>query len=212
MRAKAYLNFGNTRATWAYFADDLYQRAINKAGEKKLAKNLRLNPFLQNWELVGQKVPEYLNEIIKLGKKYEIKVEALNPTHELCRKMPAWYHIGADPNKHQMNNVGWSKCLQENHEVKTAGDLEDITSRLKDQTHNQESNECQCTNCNTDRLFDCETTMRCTKHAERLLDTLLPKWDPRKKDKTEEDENTDEGDTTNPFHLPTKMKELADGL
>jgi hypothetical protein len=122
MRTKAYLNFGNTRATWAYFADDLYQRAINKEGEKKLThKDLRLNLFLQNWELVGQKVPDYLKEIIKLCKKYGIKLEALNPTHELCREMPAWYHIGADLTKHQLNNVGRSKCLQENHEVKKAG-------------------------------------------------------------------------------------------
>ncbi|KAF5381175.1 hypothetical protein D9757_009443 [Collybiopsis confluens] len=212
MRLKSYLNFGKTRATWTYFADEMARLAINKEGERKLPNpTQRINPLLQNWDIVGAKVPAYLNELVKLSKKYGIKVEVRDPTLEVSKEMPAWYHIGTDPAKRQLNNVGRSKCLQENHEVTKTGDLSDIVARGNLREHNPLSNTCTCQDCETDRLYMCKKPADCTKHAERVLSTLLPKWNPRLKKDTISETVTNE-ETTEIFRAPAEPINLRDSF
>ncbi|KIY46289.1 hypothetical protein FISHEDRAFT_60474 [Fistulina hepatica ATCC 64428] len=59
MWAKAYLNLGNTRVTWAYVADELINRHTNKSVEH----SARQNVFLQTWAIPtakGMDLPEDL--------------------------------------------------------------------------------------------------------------------------------------------------------
>ncbi|KAF5384648.1 hypothetical protein D9757_007442 [Collybiopsis confluens] len=213
MRLKAYLNLGKSRATWTHFADDIARNAINKEGEKKLPNNnQRVNPLLQNWDIIGTKVPAYLKELVKLSKKYRVTIEAKNPTVEMSREMPAWHHKGADPAKRQLNNVGRSKCLQNNHEVVKVGDLADMVARKKQQEHDPLNNKCKCQDCTTDRLFMCEKPALCTNHAEQILDTLLPKWNPLLINEAMDKSASDDETVNEKFKAPTKPTCLRDSF
>ncbi|KIK51088.1 hypothetical protein GYMLUDRAFT_252377 [Collybiopsis luxurians FD-317 M1] len=213
MRMKVYLNYGKSHSIWTRFADDLARRAITKEGARRLPKEeLRINLLLQNWDIVGNQLPAYLSELMKLSKKYGVQAEVQDPTKDLCRAMPAWDHFGSDPHKRQLNNVECSKCLQSNYEVKTIGDLEDMTKCIEQSNHKLTSN-CDCQDCKVDRMYQCTKPVECADQAQKVLDTLLPKWNPKlKEETTPEEEQEPEEETSEAFKAPRKITQLKDSF
>ncbi|KAJ7127523.1 hypothetical protein C8R43DRAFT_897268, partial [Mycena crocata] len=104
-------------------------------------------------------------------------MDALDIDIELKREMPIWYHIGANT---RMNNSIASKCLRNNHKIRTIGDVIDFINR-EDQSrpHYQRIN-CACWLCKADRDCGCRKPSSCQEQAIKLLNDIFPKWDPRR--------------------------------
>ncbi|KAK0226723.1 hypothetical protein EDD85DRAFT_777566, partial [Armillaria nabsnona] len=82
--------------------------------------------------------------------------------------------------------------LMEQHSIETAGDAMDIVSQIHNQDHSRMV-ACECTSCDYDWIvLHCEALHLCTEAAEKLLNHLVSKWDPRREDNKDGLELTDE--------------------
>jgi len=76
-------------------------------------------------------VPNYIKEMLKTGRKYNIGYDAIVARKNQRRKMPLWHHIGV------LDNHLWNKklasCLRLTHKIKTVDDLENYLK--KDSRH-----------------------------------------------------------------------------
>jgi len=73
-----------------------------------------------------------------------------------------------------------SECLRENHQLRTVGDAEMAAAGLNDPDHVADPN-CLCESCIiAGDGKGCNHPHFCFVRAQKLLDTLPPKWDPRK--------------------------------
>ncbi len=80
----------------------------------------------------------------------------------------------------------------EQHGIETAGDAMDIVSRIHNQHHSRMV-ACECTSCDYNWIIlHCEALHLCTEAAEKLLNCLVSKWDPRREDNADGLELTDE--------------------
>jgi hypothetical protein len=214
MRLKSYLNLDpETRAQWAYVADDQIKRYNVKSSN--VDELSYANTYLQTWspslrKLPGQKhLPNALREMIRVANKYGVAFDTLNPSEELRKLLPMWHHFGEDTSKTQYNNKAQSKCLRSTHHVHTTGNGMEVISRLEDGGHRAEAG-CTCIPCTEDRAINgCKDPHKCTLATRERLGLLLPKWDPRT-DETEQIEIPDDGMTY--FQAPKQIETLAEGF
>ncbi|KAJ3749695.1 hypothetical protein DFH05DRAFT_1457443 [Lentinula detonsa] len=114
---QSYLDLGENRATWAYVADALIAQNIpNK--HNNIEERSRINILLQSWNTKTSKLPKDLKDMIGIAKKYGTRLEGLAFSKEIMKEMPAWHHIEAAETGH-LHKEKQSKCLRENHEVKS---------------------------------------------------------------------------------------------
>ncbi|KAF8909992.1 hypothetical protein CPB85DRAFT_1221721 [Mucidula mucida] len=87
-----YLTFGEKRPAWAYFTDWIFQNAITPSEKNCYNKNSCMNMYLQNWNPGTNKVdlPDDLKEMVSVGKKYNVRLEAMYPTRKMQEEMPIW--------------------------------------------------------------------------------------------------------------------------
>lgn len=71
MWLKSYLDFSTSRPLWAFIADDIFARTVTKDCSVKV-RELRRNPFLQDWRPKLAELPDTLREMFKIGVKYGI--------------------------------------------------------------------------------------------------------------------------------------------
>ncbi|THU92327.1 hypothetical protein K435DRAFT_672297, partial [Dendrothele bispora CBS 962.96] len=91
IRLKAYLNAGSERPLWAYIADDMIKKAMNAESRQKFPNPKgATNIFLQEWNIKENKLPVYLRNMIKTGKKYDVSFETINPTQTVKESLPMW--------------------------------------------------------------------------------------------------------------------------
>jgi hypothetical protein len=120
--------------------------------------------------------------MMKTGQKLGVSFEALKLSGIVKNLLPAWYHLGVDKHMSSLNNHKASKCLRENHLVKTIGDLIKVTKREKNtrdaKLHSNRSN-CACHYCKHDRQhYTCTAPYKCSLMARKLLNQLQAKWHP----------------------------------
>ena len=144
------------RPIWAYVVDEIV--FANVAKQPKIENKSRISWLLQSWHefnLGNEKLPNFVKEMMRVARKYNIGFDALKVSNETKRMMPIWHHIAAE------NNFLWnkkaSKCLRDTHEIKLVGDLEDFVG-------DEES------------LPICETDPRCKSIAKKLLNFIAPKF------------------------------------
>ncbi|TRM62020.1 hypothetical protein BD626DRAFT_404894, partial [Schizophyllum amplum] len=194
MWLKDYLTFGPSRPLWAYVADALLAHYTPKA-EVPQAKELRINPFLQTWQpykrahapkVAGtngkaKAIPPFLHKLIDCAERFGLRLECLAPSRSIIRNMPMWYHIHA--NQRMRSLAAYSKatrCLRDQHRLRTVGDFEETAARRGDPRHEFDLSSCECSECEHVRTsFGCENPDACFERAEKFLDTLPGKWDPR---------------------------------
>lgn len=144
------------RPTWAYVVDEIVFE--NVADNPIIENKSRISWLLQSWQehsLGNEKLPNFVKEMLRVARKYNIGFDALKVSIETKRMMPIWHHIAANSN-HLWNKKS-SKCLRDNHNIRTVGDLEDYVGE-------------------EDSLPTCVTDPRCKSIAQKLLDTLAPKF------------------------------------
>lgn len=181
MWLKEYLRYGEDRPDWARVADDLL--AINVPRDVHLKeKELRISTFLQHWKPKANKLPPDLLAMIKVGKKHGVRQEAIAFNRSALREMPMWDH-----NQTERKGMGrlsaksaTTTCLKRNHGLRTVGDFEGLARALENTAH-RPTMRCTCTDCEAQITSSkCANPHRCYIRAKQILDLPPPKWDPRK--------------------------------
>ncbi len=179
MWLRAYLDFGKDRPIWAFLADDLLSMHVTKDCRPRQA-GLRINPFLQKWKPRVHGLPDALDGMMKVARKYGVRLEGLAFSRNILRAMPMWDHAYADRSALGRLIVP-SKlltCLQSKHSACTVGEFEILASILNDATH-RTIRTCKCTGCTRTRsATGCNNPHQCAKRAKNMLGTLPGKWNP----------------------------------
>ncbi|KAJ7252019.1 hypothetical protein C8J57DRAFT_1238360 [Mycena rebaudengoi] len=137
----------------------------------------RVNPFIQTWGPLIDKLPKPLRKMYKTAKKFGVKLDALAISKDVKESLPMWFHAGATTDLKRRNNTALAKCLRKNHGVVTVGDTLELVERNY-QGHSRRRN-CACNSCKADRHKGCEIPYKCQEEAVKILDCLSEKWDPR---------------------------------
>ncbi|KAL1678587.1 hypothetical protein EV122DRAFT_211674, partial [Schizophyllum commune] len=117
--------------------------------------------------------------MFKVGKKYGVRILAPQPTPDLQSQLPIWYPIGQDPSKQRRYTSKESECLRTKHRVLTAGDARLLAQLLDNPRHKPRRN-CKCNECWIIKQHtQCANPHKCATEADKLLDNLEKKWDPR---------------------------------
>ncbi|KAJ7773687.1 hypothetical protein DFH07DRAFT_767627 [Mycena maculata] len=165
---------------------------------------------------VNQRDPPALHkEMVVCLNNYGLNFVAVNPSMEIQREMPLWYHPGKNPQKRQVNNGEKARCLRGKHVVLKVGDGMDLAQRLQDPTH-EDIDSCECEACDRDRtVLGCENPHVCAKAVAARLNQILPSWIPGSGNNVRPnaaEEPRTIGDDTE-YLLPTKsISNLAQGL
>ncbi len=182
MWLKAYLNLGTERPLWAYLADDLLAGHVTKDCRPQRSE-LRVNPLLQRWKPKTRGLPAELDGMMKVSRKYGVRLEGLAFSRAILKDMPLWDHAHADKIRLSRLTVP-SKlltCLQDNHRARSVGDFLTLGATLEDATHKPRAT-CKCENCTRLKLSThCKNPHRCAMRARDMLNTLPAKWDPRRR-------------------------------
>ncbi|KAJ3002608.1 hypothetical protein NUW54_g5756 [Trametes sanguinea] len=179
MWLKSYLNY-EKRPLWALLADDLLARTV-PAKCVPTDATLRINSFLQNWKPSCNRLPHELKSMLKVAKKYGLRLEGRAFSRSILRNMPMWDHGEAD--KARIRRLGSrsraTACLKNVHKLMTVGDFEAFAAERDDPMHSKDS-QCECDRCTSLRLEQhCADPDACYRRALDLLNTLPQKWDPR---------------------------------
>lgn len=184
MWLKSFLDISPARPKWAYIADILIGECVTKSSGK-VDQISKLNTFLQTWDpntSPSSKIPHEIIRMLKIAKRSDTRFDALRISQKIRKDLPAWFHIGASERLKKLNNSLVSKCLRQNHEVKSIGDLLKVRRRTMptatQRPHRDRSN-CACCDCKDDReRKHCKKPNKCVKGALAIIHTLSPLWDP----------------------------------
>ncbi len=179
MWLKAYLDFSAERPIWAFLADELLATYVTKDCMPK-QRSLRLNPFLQKWKPKVNGIPPVLDGMMKVARKYGVRLEGLAFSRKILLAMPMWDHAHAD--RIRLSRLSRPSklltCLQANHNVVTVGDFVRLVDELNLPAH-RPTKTCSCLGC--ERLKQrthCENPHLCGSRAKDMISTLPYKWNP----------------------------------
>ncbi|KAJ7798981.1 hypothetical protein B0H14DRAFT_2234241, partial [Mycena olivaceomarginata] len=196
MWLKSYLDLGPNRALWAYVQDANFAARVPNS-EQGVDISVRMNPLTQSWKTsCGPKTNIKLEgkSLLDTAKTFQVRPEGIAFSREILRKMPIWYHREADAAIRRMNHWDDSICLRKNHKLRLVGEAEEIEACRSDHTHRR-SWDCNCDSCVECReALGCQDPDACYKRAGRLLDQLPYKWDPRKSQPEDHEDQADGAD------------------
>ncbi len=180
MWLKAYLDFSDERPIWAFLADDLLASHVPKECRPR-EDELRVNPFLQQWKPKVRGLPDELDGLMKVARKYGLRLEGLAFSKSIQRAMPMWDHAHAD--KARLGRLSIPSkllsCIQVEHKLRTVGDFANLANLLEGPRHKPRAR-CPCTDCDRIRSeTNCANPHACGKRAKEMIDALPSKWDPR---------------------------------
>ena len=125
MWLKKYLTPKNERSNQAYVVDQIIFNNLQKA--PKIAKENKISWIFQLWNETGKKdtIPKFINEMIKVGRKYKVGYNVLEAGPKPRKLLPIWHHIGIE------DNYSWNKklatCLRKEHKIIEIGQLKEFT-------------------------------------------------------------------------------------
>ena len=121
MWLKKYLAPKCERPDWVYIVDQIIFNNIQKY--PKITKENKISWIFQSWNETGKKdaIPKFINEMIKIGRKYKIEYDVLEAGPRPRQLLPIWHHIGIEDNYSQ--NKKLAICLREKHKIIETGEL-----------------------------------------------------------------------------------------
>jgi len=191
---QAYLKMGEERPTWAYLADEIFANDV--PGElKQLEGNphARVNQFLQTWQSRknrkrgldpsdedAQGIPRDLREMIKVARKYGVRLEAINPTKEVREELPAIRSSQTKEDKKPETLCDkFGKCIRDKHKIRS---LKDVAALANDTPRQHKRNrKCKCEKCSQirrDTGGGCHHPNKCIERAAAILSSVKEKWNP----------------------------------
>ncbi|KAK0458376.1 hypothetical protein IW261DRAFT_1352830 [Armillaria novae-zelandiae] len=103
------------RKPWAYMVDGFLQNSA-KIDTRYNDPALLTHFLIQNWEVKmnsqKNKLPTAVKEMVRVAKRYNVRLDALKLSKHVQDKIPIWYHH-ALPTKYRMSKKA-AKCLQRN--------------------------------------------------------------------------------------------------
>ncbi len=180
MWLKTYLDFSEERPLWAFLADDLLATMVPKNCKPRNAA-LRINPFLQRWKPRVYGLPDELQGMMNVARKYGVRLEGLAFTRRTLETMLMWDHALADRIKLGRLSIPSRllSCLQNGHAARTVRDFMSIAEVLNDPSHKPRAT-CMCTRCNNMRAeARCDNPHLCGVRAKAMIDTIPNRWNPR---------------------------------
>ena len=124
MWLKKWLSPDTAKPKWTCLMNEIIHRNIAK--NPKVEKKAIESWILQSWhesESKDAKISRGIRDMLKTARKYNIEMDAPKLSKETKRELPIWHNIGVE------NNYAWNKkaakCLRNNHDIKTIGDLDD---------------------------------------------------------------------------------------
>jgi ribonuclease HI/exonuclease III len=177
---REFLKSGSDRPSWAFIAEALMARNLPYAA-RNIEESSISKVFLQTWRPSihhMSKLPADLKLMVKTATDCNLRFEGRAIANTVQCEMPIWYHIGGTDALTKYMNIGASKCLRNKHKVMTVGDTLRIATR--NGTNHVPQQKCGCQECRIDRIqLKCKNPKLCIARAQRLLNCLQPKWDPR---------------------------------
>ena len=168
-------------------AADLAVATIRACLPKRLRNLEETDPLIQDvliqnipgrTSLITKPLPLELKKALKIGKKYNLSLDAQLYTADMKLKMPAWYRIRTDPNSPNTDRRNQAKCLRLVHNCHCIGDLVNQASYGENPPHEPRIRNCPCTQCTHLRSQGCKNPSACYNAAERILATVPPELDP----------------------------------
>ena len=176
---KAYLNLGEDRVAWTYFADALIGMDIPESSKIDDDPGSRIMPILQTWELKlrNSSLPNNLKMMLRLAKEFNVQVSAPNPSPNTRLDLPIWYHVHSAPSVRKLYRTKVARCLRNKHDVKL---VRDATNLLEATPENHEHRVgCTCQHCETMRRINkCSHPHECIRLTATLIEKINPKWNP----------------------------------
>jgi ribonuclease HI/exonuclease III len=119
---KKWLDPSKTKPVWTYLMDHIIQRNVTA---KPLIENTsKMNWILQSWHesmAKDSKISRNIRQILRVARKYNAGMTGPKLSLQTKKEMPAWHHFAIT------NNYLWNKkasrCLRNNHNIMTIGDL-----------------------------------------------------------------------------------------
>ncbi|KAF9783392.1 hypothetical protein BJ322DRAFT_1008493, partial [Thelephora terrestris] len=182
---KAYLNLGEERPTWTFFADAIISTDIPPSHRVDEDPESRVMPFLQSWEMRarGSTLPDDLKEMLKVAKEFNVRLGATNPTNEVKEELPIWYHAKSNPTTRKLYKTKEAKCLRQRHHIKLVRDATTYLANI-DGRHIPAAN-CTCETCKTCRTtHKCPNPSSCINLMANLISKIAPKWNPSRQTNT----------------------------
>ncbi|KAJ6609964.1 hypothetical protein B0H10DRAFT_1812466, partial [Mycena sp. CBHHK59/15] len=71
----------------------------------------------------------------KTAKEFNFRLDAMDVNIELKKQLLIWLHVAASPELGKHNNSVASKCLRDNHNVTTVGNLMKIAACIDTTDH-----------------------------------------------------------------------------
>ena len=199
---KAYLNLGEDRATWAYFADAIIGTDIPRSQNVDEDPESRLMPILQTWETRARSstLPIDLQTMLKLARDYNVRIEAANPSTRVKEDMPLWYHTKSTPSARRMYKLKPAKCLRRNHGVKLVKDATSILTKAGEDHLPRQG--CRCHFCDHSRReLKCKHPHKCLDALNVLLGMIIPKWNPTRQEEVDKTTHEEEEEDPEPEDL-----------
>lgn len=153
MWLKKWLSPANERPRWANIMDMILNKSIAK--QPMIDQESRISWIMQAWhesEARNTKLSDNIRRMLKTARKYNISPMAPKYNKEAKESQPLWHNIMMK-NANYLWNKKSARCLRQNHDVKTIGDLIEW-NKLK--------------NC----------TSACNKMVERLMSMIPMKINP----------------------------------
>ena len=178
MWVKQYLNMGKDRPKWAFMMDEIFRMARPKNATATHWMVEKWNPLTQDWrpKTKSEYISKRIQNAMKLAKKHDVDLEALEPNEETKRGLPVWLHRKANKEAARIYATNGAKCLKLRHRTHYIGQLTDLTEGLPDD--HREMNFCTCKTCEDASRLGCNHPHKCIETARRLIDSLAPKWRP----------------------------------
>jgi ribonuclease HI/exonuclease III/chemotaxis regulatin CheY-phosphate phosphatase CheZ len=155
---KKYLTSKEDRHLWTLVTDHIIFRNITKT--PMVDQEDRLSWIQQTWHESAagwNTIPTSIKEMLKVGRRFNIGIDALKINEITKRKLPIWHHIAVK------DNYTWNKaaarCLKKNHEIKTVGQLQDFI------IYNQDAQ-------------GCKNKEKCLRIANTLMGKIPEKFNP----------------------------------
>ncbi|CAK5278421.1 unnamed protein product [Mycena citricolor] len=182
MWLKTYLSIGDERPLWCFVADEILANKMASDGSN-VELSVRLNSYLQDWKhkVSAKEIGKDLAKMTSVGKKHGVAADAIAVSREIQGQMIIWHHTKSNAEhgmwKYKKDTI---KCLKEKHKMKTVKDAVQLERKMRTNRH-VASKRCRCNACTEVReSTGCTSPHVCYRKAGEMLDTLDPKWDPRK--------------------------------
>ena len=212
---KAYLNLGEDRATWTYFADALIATDVPPSHGIDDSPESRIMPFIQSWgtRKKGSTLPNDLKEMLKLAEECRVQLAATKPTKEVQGQLPIWYHARSVPSARRLYKTKTAKCLRKKHQIRLVQDAMELIGEIP--TNHTPTNSCRCEKCQSIRGNNkCTHPHDCLALTAELIKKIHPKWNPtvernpaRSPDPASRQPPEDEGIVFDPSNDTDKLKD-----